>query len=298
MKTIDDALNIRNHLLLTIEHSIRSNVQADKERLANIVIAGGGPTGVEMAGMIAEMSRNIVSKDYPEVVKRAGSIYLIDGAPSLLGPMSKRAQDEALRVLKDLGVCIILSALVKDYVDDTVVLSNGQNIPAATLIWSSGVVGRDVKGLPAELINKAKRVSVDEYNRLDGISNIFVIGDLAYQTSDKQYPNGHPQLAQVAIQQGNLLGRNLKAIIHGKKPSPFYYKNKGSMAIISKYQAVVDLPKGFIKGFVAWLVWLFIHIIPLVGFRNRTKLALNWLFSFITNDPTLRLVIRPQKRKS
>ncbi|RAW00179.1 NAD(P)/FAD-dependent oxidoreductase [Pseudochryseolinea flava] len=295
MKTIDDALNIRNHILLTIERSIRATSPNDRERFANIVIAGGGPTGVEMAGMLAEMAKNIASKDYPEVSARAGNIYLIDGAPTLLGPMSSQAQMEAHRVLAQLGVTIILNALVKDYANDTVILSNGKQIKAATVIWSSGVIGKEVKGLSPETIGRGRRILVDEFNRVKEYSNIFAIGDLALQHTDKRFPNGHPQLAQVAIQQGRLVGENLKRMSEGKSLKPFLYNDKGSMAIISKYKAVVDLPKGFLKGFFAWLVWLFIHIIPLVGFRNRVKITVNWLTSFITNDPTLRLIFRPKK---
>jgi NADH:ubiquinone reductase (H+-translocating) len=297
MKTIDEALNIRNHILLHLEEAVRSTTSAEKERLSNIIIAGGGPTGVEMAGMLAEMARNISSMDYPEMTSDIGNIYLINGSPSLLGPMSKKAQTEAYEVLNKLGVKIILNTLVKDYLNEEVLLSNGEKISSATLIWTSGVIASAVKGLPEEIITRDRRIIVDEINRVKGFSNVFAIGDQCFQTTDKNYPNGHPQLAQVAIQQGKLLGDNLKKLEEGKPLQPFVYYNKGSMAIISKYRAVVDFPKGFFKGFFAWLVWLFIHIIPLVGFGNRIKLAFNWFWSLITNDPTLRLIIRPDNKK-
>ncbi|PSR56464.1 FAD-dependent oxidoreductase [Adhaeribacter arboris] len=298
MKTVDEALNVRNHILLHAEEAIRAPSLPEKARLANIVIAGGGPTGVEMAGMLAEMSRNIVAKDYPEAAGNIASIYLIDGAPTLLGPMSTKAQKEAYQVLNKLGVKIILNTLVKDYVNDEVLLSNGEKLSSATLIWASGVVAREVVGLPKEAITRGRRILVDEINRVTGFTNIFAIGDQCAQTSDKDYPNGHPQLAQVAIQQGQLLAENLERLEENKPVKAFRYNNKGSMAIISKYKAVVDLPKGFFKGFFAWLVWLFIHIIPLVGFRNKLNLAYNWMWSFITNDPTLRLIIRPGKKEN
>jgi NADH dehydrogenase len=294
MKSIDDAVNIRNHILLKIEEAVRAKSLGDKERLANIVIAGGGPTGVEMAGMIAEMGRNIAAKDYPEAVSNIGSVYLIDGGPTLLGPMSTKSQDESFEVLSNLGVKIQLNTLVKDYVDDTVFLSNGETIKAATLIWASGVIGRQVQGLSENTIARGRRIIVDEINQVKGYSDIFAIGDLCYQPSES-FTNGLPQLAQVAIQQGKHLAVNLRRLKDNKLTIPFSYDNKGSMAIISKYRAVVDLPKAFFKGFFAWLVWLFIHIIPLVGFRNRVKLGLNWFFSFITNDPTLRVIIRPKQ---
>ena len=298
MKTIDDALNIRNHILLKLEQAVRSKSIQDRQRLANIVIAGGGPTGVELAGMMAEMARNISFKDYPEVSSRVGKIYLIDGSPTLLGSMSKRAQDEAFDVLSNLGVQIMLNTLVKDYVNDEVILSSGPAINSATLIWASGVIAREVKGLPAETITKGRRIIVDAVNMVKGYDDIIVIGDQCFQTSDENYPEGHPQLAQVAIQQANLLAENLGKLERGKPLVSFRYSNKGSAAIISKYKAVVDLPKFSFTGIFAWLLWLFIHIIPLVGFRNKLKLTFNWFWSFITDDPTLRLIIRPSAKET
>lgn len=298
MKTIEEALNIRNHVLLRLEEAVRSTSLSDKEKFGNIVIAGGGATGVEMAGMIAEMRRNIASKDYPEDTEKVSNIYLVHGSPTLLNPMSKKAQEEAYDVLKKLGVKIILNTLVKDYVNDEVILSNGETISSATLIWASGVVARQANGLPKETIARGGRIIVDEINRVKGFDNIFAIGDQCFQTTDKNYPNGHPQLAQVAIQQGKLLAENLNRLEGNKSMKSFGYRNKGSMAIISKYRAVVDLPKGFINGFFAWLVWLFVHIIPLIGFRNKMKLAFNWFWSSITNNSTLRLIIRPAQKES
>ncbi|RYF93433.1 MAG: NAD(P)/FAD-dependent oxidoreductase, partial [Chitinophagaceae bacterium] len=295
MKTIDDALNFRNHILLNIEKVIRMPESPDREKLQNIVIAGGGPTGVEIAGMLAEMRKNILLKDYPELNNVRGHIYLIDAGPTLLGPMSKKSQAEAYQVLEKLGVKIILNTAVKDYANQSVVLANGAIIPAATVVWSSGVIAREAPGLPQTSIGRGRRILVDEFNKVKDSTNIYAIGDICYQTTDAAFPNGHPQLAQVAIQQGQLLGENLRRLKAGNAMRPFKYNNKGSMAIIAKYKAVVDLPKGFFKGFFAWLVWLFIHIIPIAGFRNKLKLAYNWLWSFITNDPTLRLIIRPRK---
>ena len=295
MKTIEDALNFRNHILMNIEKITRLNDGPEREILQNVVIAGGGPTGVEISGMLAEMRKNILKKDYPEINNLKGNIYLIDASSSLLGPMSPKSQKEAYKVLDKLGVKIILNTAVKDYVNQKVILANGETIPSATVVWASGVIAKEAPGLPKEIIGRGRRIMVDEFNRVTGFSNIFAIGDMCYQTTDKNYPNGHPQLAQVAIQQGKLLGENLIRLKNGTEMKPFSYFNKGSMAIIAKYKAVVDLPKGFFKGLLAWLVWLFIHLIPIAGFRNKLKLAYNWLWSFITNDPTLRLIIRPRK---
>jgi NADH dehydrogenase len=297
MKTIDEALHIRNHVLLRLEEAVRSTSLLDKEKLANIVIAGGGPTGVELAGMIAEMRRNIASRDYPEDKQKVSNIYLVHGSRTLLNPMSKKAQEEAYDVLTKLGVKIVLNTLVKDYVNDEVILSTGEKISSATLIWASGVIAQQVDGLPKEIITKGRRIIVDQINRVKGFSNIFAIGDQCLQTTDKNYPNGHPQLAQTAIQQGRLLAENLNRLEGNKSTKPFAYRNKGSMAIISKYRAVVDLPKGFLHGFFAWFVWLFVHVVPLVGFGNKIKLAFNWFWTFITNDPTLRLIIRPGRNR-
>jgi len=296
MKSIEDAINLRNHILLNMEKATITDDPKEKERHLNIVIAGGGPSGVELAGMLAEMGQKIVRKEYPEIKRGNSRIHLIDASPHLLGPMSKKAQESALKVLSDLGVQIELETTVKDYKDGNVVMANGQTIPTDTLIWASGVIAREVPGIIPEQLGRGRRILVDEYNKVKGSKNIFAIGDLCLQTTDKNYPDGHPQLAQVAIQQGTLLGENLKRKESNDALKPFSYHNKGSMAIISKYEAVADLPKVSFTGFFAWFIWLFVHIIPLVGFRNKVKLAFSWFWSFITNNPTLRLIIRPKNQ--
>jgi NADH dehydrogenase len=208
--------------------------------------------------------------------------------------MSEKSQHEATRVLRNLGVQVKLNVAVKDYIDGKVLLSDGNTIATNALIWTSGVIGREIPGLPPEVVGRARRIVVDEFNTVKGLSNVFAIGDISVNTSDKRFPNGHPMLAQVAIQQGKHLAKNFKRQAEGLSFLPFEYDDKGSMAIISKYKAVVDLPKGFVKGFIAWLLWLFVHLIPITSFRNKVKLAFSWVWSFITNDPTLRLIIRPQ----
>ncbi|MGH2646121.1 MAG: NAD(P)/FAD-dependent oxidoreductase [Ginsengibacter sp.] len=298
MKNINDALNLRNHVLMSMEKAVRSTEYDDKEKYLTIVIAGGGPTGVEIAGMLAEMGRNIAVKEYPEITDLQGHLHLVDASPALLGTMSKKAQKKATSVLSKLGVKIKTNVAVKDFSDGKVILANGETIATNTLIWTSGVTGSALNGLPAEVMSRGNRVQVNENNKVNGTENIFAIGDICLQTTDKNYPNGHPQVAQVAIQQGTLLASNLKKMVSSKPMKPFSYHDKGSMAIISKYNAVADLPKFSFTGFFAWLIWLFIHIIPLVGFRNKIKLAFSWFWSFITNDPTLRLIIRPRKEDS
>lgn len=296
MKTIDDALLLRNQLLLNLEHATRTRDPEELQKLLTVVIAGGGPTGVEIAGMMAEMNRHIIAKDYPELSAHPRPIYLIDAAATLLGPMSIAAQKEALHTLQKLGVSVRLNCAVKDYREQCVYLSDGSEIKTANLIWTSGVQAAAVSGLSEKVFMKSGRIHVDAFHLVPHTEKVYAIGDICYQTTDDRYPNGHPQLAQVAIQQGKNLAHNLIAMATGSgNIKAFRYRNKGSMAIISKFKAVVDLPKGFFRGFLAWLTWLFIHILPIAGFRNKIKLALNWFWSFISNDPTLRLIIRPHQ---
>lgn len=298
MKNIEEALYLRNHMLLNLEEAARNKDIEKAERLQNVVIAGGGPTGVELAGMLAEMGRYIARKEYPEIKLGLSNLYLIDALPTLLSPMSEMAQKTSYETLKKLGVKILLNVSVKDYVDNKVILSDGKTIETETLIWTSGVIGREVPGIPKESIGKGRRILVDAYNKVNGTENLYALGDICLQLTDEEFPKGHPQLAQVAIQQSKNLGKNFKRIEDEKVLIPFQYNDKGSMAIISKFRAVVDLPKFSFKGFVAWLTWLFIHIIPLVGFRNRLRLALDWFRLFITNNPSIRLILYPKKNAS
>ncbi|MCS3869923.1 NADH dehydrogenase [Chryseobacterium ginsenosidimutans] len=298
MKTIEEALYLRNYMLLNLEEAARNKDIKEAQKLQNIVIAGGGPTGVELAGMIAEMGTYIAEKEYREIKLSLSNIYLIDALPTLLSPMSKLAQEAAYNKLKKLGVKIILNVAVKDYVDGKVILADGKTIETETLIWTSGVIGREVPGIPEESVGKGRRLLVDSYNKVEGTKNIYALGDIALQLTEEKYPKGHPQLAQVAIQHANNLGENFKRIEEEKVLNPFKYNDKGSMAIISKFNAVVDLPKFSFKGFLAWLTWLFIHIIPLVGFRSKVRLAFTWLRLFITNNPSIRLILRPKKDTS
>lgn len=295
MKTIDDALHLRNMMLLNMEKAARTESESERSKITNIVIAGGGPTGVELAGMIAEMGTKIVNKDYPEMQKSKGKIYLVSSSPNVLNVMSVCSQLDAKKTLENLGVILKLNTAVKDYQNQQVQLSNGEVIETPLLIWASGVIAREVKGLPENCLGKGKRILVNNYNLVYGTNNIFAVGDICLQSGDKKYPQGHPQLAQVAIQQGKLLAKNIKNISASKPIKKFEYIDKGSMAIISKYNAVVDFPKFFFSGYFAWLTWLFIHLIPIAGFRNKAKIFYNWLIAFITNDPSLRVIIRPQK---
>jgi NADH dehydrogenase len=250
--------------------------------------------------MIAYLAKSIGRKDFPELSGVRGErplVYLVDIAPALLSPMSKKSQEEALRVLENLGVQVRLNVGVKGYQDGAVVLSDGNQIPTNNLIWTSGVIAREAPGLAEGSTGRGRRILVDAFNKVKNTDNIFAIGDICLLSGDPQFDGGHPQLAQVAIQQGSLLAKNLKRERDGANWEPFRYNDKGSMAIITKYKAVVDLPNTFFKGIFAWATWLLIHIIPIVSFGNKFRLAINWISSLVTNDPNLRLIFRNQDKR-
>lgn len=297
MKTVTEALAIRNQLLLNMEEYIRHQGTPAAEGNLNIVVAGGGPSGVEISGMIAELGQRIIKKEYPEIEDFNAHIYLVDAGKALLGPMSTVAQQEAQKVLEKLGIKVILGTAVKDYVDGKVILSTGDEIVTKTLIWTSGVIGREIPGLPAEVIGRGRRVLVDEFNQVKDVPNVYALGDICFQTADPAYPNGHPQLAQVAIQQGQNLAKNIIAKEDSRTLKAFKYVNKGSMAVIARYKAVVDLPSFSFKGLFAWFTWLLIHLVPIAGFRNKWKLFSNWLWSFYSANSTLRLIIKGVSKK-
>jgi NADH:ubiquinone reductase (H+-translocating) len=246
--------------------------------------------------MLAEMRKNILEKDYPELKEDRVKIYLVDGAPTLLPAMSKEAQKYAEDSLVKMGVKVILNKNVKDYVDDTVILADGQTIQTKILLWTAGVTSNSFEGMPKESYAKGGRLLVDEYNKVQSTNNIYAIGDMCLQTSDKNFQQGHPQLAQVAIQQGKNLAKNFKAMLSGKQLTSFAYTDKGSMAIIGRSKAVADIskPKMHIKGFVAWAMWLFVHLFSLINYRNRIKTFYNWGVAFFTKDQSLRMIIRPR----
>lgn len=226
MKNIEEALYLRNHILLTLEEAARNKDIKEAEKLQNIVIAGGGPTGVELAGMLAEMGKYIAQKEYPEIKLGLSNLYLIDALPTLLSPMSQLAQKTAYEKLKELGVKILLNVSVRDYTDNKVILSDGKTIETETLIWTSGVIGKEIPGLPEEAIGKGRRILVDDYNKVTGTTNIYALGDICLMLTEEKYPKGHPQLAQVAIQQGVNLASNFKRIEDGKVLEQFRYNDK------------------------------------------------------------------------
>lgn len=295
MKTVNDALDMRNTLLKRLELACVMEDPVERKKLLTIVIAGGGPTGVEISGMLAELRLYVARKDYPELYGQGGEIYLVNGGETLLEPMSTKSQKHTYEALRKLGVKIKLKTRVKDFVDDEVVFSNGETIQTKTLIWAAGVTAMLFDGIPAASTGPGRRMMVDAFNKVIGVDDIYAIGDTCLQTTDENFPQGHPQLAQVAMQQGKNLAKNFSALANNQPLKPFHYKDKGSMAIIGRNKAVADIPKPHLhfKGFIAWFMWLFIHLVSLINYRNKLKTMYNWTVAYFTRDQALRMIIRP-----
>jgi NADH dehydrogenase len=300
MKTINDALEMRNYILQQLE--LATTLTLDKDRLRKIltlVVVGGGPTGVEISGMLAQMRTAKIRKDYPELEKEERHIYLVDGNSQLLSPMSKKSQNAAFHALKKLGVQIILNAHVIDFVEDKVKLSNGQIIETENLVWSAGVTSQIFEGLPKECYGRGGRLITDAYNKVEGLVNVYAVGDTCIQATDKRFPSGHPQVAQVALQQGKNLAKNFERLLKSRPLSPFIYKDRGAMAIIGRNKAVADIPPNIhFDGFVAWCIWLFVHLGSLVHYRNKVTTLYNWIVAYFTKDQGLRMIIRPSTKKT
>jgi NADH dehydrogenase len=297
MKKVPQALNIRSLILQNFEKAVITKDEAERNALMNFVIVGGGPTGVELAGAIAELKRHILPRDYPDMNLDKMQIHLLEGNDRVLPPMSAHASKSAAKFLKNLGVQVHCNMFVKDYDGKTVSTNSDLTLKAETLIWAAGVTGAPVKGLKADaIVERANRYKVNRYNQIEGYDNIFALGDIALMPTEA-FPKGHPQVAQPAIQQGVLLGKNIDRKLKGLKMKPFVYNDKGSMATIGRNKAVVDLKNVKFAGFFAWFVWMFIHLMALVGFRNRVITFFNWSYSYINFDKAARLIIRPYTKK-
>lgn len=290
MKQIPQALDLRSHMLQNFEQTVLSNQPEEKDRLTNFVIVGGGPTGVEVAGALGELKKHVLPKDYPDINFDIMKLHLVDAGPRLLAGMSEKSSEKAVKYLKAFDVDVRLNTMLKSYDGKNVVLSDGTTIPAKTVIWAAGVTGNIMDGLPASSI-KGGRIIVNEFNQVKGLQNIYAIGDIAGMYSE-QLPKGHPMVAPVAVQQANNLAENIKRAKSGKSLKPFKYRDKGSMATVGRNKAVVDLPKFHFGGFFAWLVWMFVHLMSIVGFRNRLVILMNWLWNYMTYDRGTRLIIR------
>jgi len=269
-------------------------VDAKKEELINISIVGGGPTGVELAGALGEMRRNILPKDYPEIDFNKMQIHLFESGDRLLSAMHEENSAKALKYVKDFGVNVWLNALVTDYDGDVLTIAAGDKIKCETLIWTAGVKGNVIDGFSADSI-VGNRFLVNAFCQIKNHENIYAIGDVAAMISE-QFPKGHPMVAPVAIQQGDMVAKNLKAVLQNKSMKPFEYFDKGSMATVGRNKAVMESKGIKMGGFIAWLAWLFVHVMSLVGFRNKITVTLGWVYNYFTYDRTLRLIIRPFKR--
>lgn len=296
MKSVGDALLIRNTILQNYEAALSTENLIDKEAHLNIVIVGGGPTGVELAGAIAEMKNFILPKDYPELDFNLMSIYLFEASPKLLGSMSDQSSDKALAYLEKLGVEVRTNTIVKDYDGNYVLLSDGSNHVTFNLIWSAGVTATEFEGFNKDNLGHGGRMLVNKYNEIEGFENVFAIGDIALMKTEK-YPDGHPQVAQTAIQQAENLGSNLKRLKVGKSVKKFRYRDKGSLATIGRHLAVADLGKLKFQGYFAWLLWSLVHVMSIIGVKNKLLVLMDWSWNYFTYDPALRLLIKPSKRK-
>lgn len=297
MKTISDALSLRNTILTRLDLATRIKSHEERKKYLTFVIAGAGPTGVELSGILAEMKSSIIIKDYPELKKSdLGEIHLIDGQKSVLAAMSKNAQKYTSKKLSDLGVKLTMNTLVQDFSNDVIYLSNGEKIQSKNLIWAAGVSAKTFKGFHENSLGRGKRLKTNQFNQVFTYKNIFALGDCALIEGDNKYPNGHPQLAQPALQQAKNLAENL--LKEESKWKKFEYTDKGSLAIIGRNKAVLDFPehKHFIKGFFAWLIWIFVHIMGLVNFKNKARTLYNWLGYYIYKDQYFRMIIKPNKK--
>ncbi|RZK84170.1 MAG: NAD(P)/FAD-dependent oxidoreductase, partial [Pedobacter sp.] len=268
MKSIPEALNLRSLILQNLEAAIIANDPEREDQLLNFVVVGGGPTGVETAGAIGELKKHVLKNDYPELDLDKVNIYLIEGSPELLGAMSVPAQEKSKQFLEELGVTVYTEARVQGYDGQTLSLVDGRKIASATVIWSAGVKGVVLDGLNTEVVVRGNRLKVNEINLVDSYQNIFAIGDVAAMITEET-PNGHPGVAPAAIQQGKLLATNIINLIENKATTPFKYFDKGAMATVGRNRAVVDINKIRFQGIFAWFTWMFVHLMTLVGFRNK-----------------------------
>ena len=295
MKSVSEAMRLRNTILQNLERAETEDNEARRQALMNIAIVGGGPSGVEIAGALAEMKRTILPRDYPDLDTSCMRIYLINAAPRLLGAMAEKSSREAEKALKELGVEIMAGCMVTDYVDHELILKDGSHLPVETVIWVSGIRANHIDGIPAESIGRGGRIITDRFNRVKGMENVYAIGDQCLIEGDEAYPQGHPQLAQVAMQQAENLAMNLKWQDKNEQEHPFSYRNLGTMATIGRKKAVVEIGRLKFGGFFAWLLWLVVHLRSILGVRNKTIVFLNWMWSYFNYKQSLRLILKAKR---
>lgn len=293
MKTVPEAMGLRNALLSNFERALTCATEEERQELLNVVIVGGGATGVEIAGALSEMKRYVIPYDYPDMDSSLMHIYLIEAGDRLLAGLSQESSQKAYEFLKSMGVDIQFGKMVTDYRDHKVIMKDGTEIPTRTFLWVSGIRANAMPGIDESHLGRGFRFKVDEFNRIPGVDDVFAIGDQCLQTSDAAYPNGHPQVAQVAIQQAKNLAKNLKLINQGADSSEltaFRYKNLGSMATIGRNKAVVEIGKFRSQGFFAWVLWLVVHLRSILGVKNKMMVLLNWLWKYVSYNDSIRMI--------
>ena len=293
MKSVSEALFIRNKIISNYERAINIERMEDRKSLMNMVIVGGGPTGVELAGAMAELRNNVFPKDYPELSFKNMKVVLIEAGPAVLGTMSKESQEHALTYLQELGVEVMVETRVKDYDGKIVSLEGGAILETDTLLWAAGIKPNKIDGLPEEKYGSNGRILVDEFSEVLGLKEVFALGDISLLQEDR-YPKGHPQVAQTALQQAENLAENFIRVQQGKTRKPFHYKDLGSMATVGRKLAVVDLPFFKFQGFFAWITWLLVHLMAILGVKNKLLIFLDWSWNYLHFDPSLRLLIKPR----
>ena len=300
MKTVSEAMGLRNALLSNLERALTCATDEERQELLNVVIVGGGATGVEIAGALSEMKRYVIPYDYPDMDSSMMHIYLLEAADRLLAGMSQDSSQKAYDFLTGMGVDVQFGKMVTDYRDHKVIMKDGQEIPTRTFLWVSGVRAQSVVGIDGDKLGRGFRIVVDEFNRIPGMDGLFAIGDQCLQTSDPAYPGGHPQLAHGAIQQAALLAKNIQKIAEGKDDSalkPFRYKNLGSMATVGRNKAVVEIGKFHSQGFFAWVLWLVVHLRSILGVKNKMMVLLNWLWKYVSYNDSIRMITYATKPK-
>ncbi|WP_443877224.1 NAD(P)/FAD-dependent oxidoreductase, partial [Leyella stercorea] len=293
MKTVPEAMGLRNAMLSNFERALTCATEEERQELLNVVIVGGGATGVEIAGALAEMRRYVIPYDYPDMDSSLMHIYLIEAGDRLLAGLSQESSQKAYEFLKSMGVDIQFGKMVTDYRDHKVIIKDGTEIPTRTFLWVSGIRANAMPGIDESHLGRGFRFKVDEFNRIPGVEDVFAIGDQCLQTSEAAYPNGHPQVAQVAIQQAKNLAKNLKLINQGADSSAltaFHYKNLGSMATIGRNKAVVEIGKFRSQGFFAWVLWLVVHLRSILGVKNKMMVLLNWLWKYVSYNDSIRMI--------
>ncbi|MDX1685565.1 MAG: NAD(P)/FAD-dependent oxidoreductase [Saprospiraceae bacterium] len=296
LKSISEALHLRNEILSDLEKAVMIEDYNERQKYIDIVVVGGGPTGVEVAGAMAEMRRYVIPKDYVELDEDEIDIYLVQAGERLLYGMSDHAAKKAKEFLEDLGVKVLLNSQVVDYDGETLSMHNGEKLLSRKVIWCAGVKAEAPAGLPDDCMHRSGRVEVDRYCQVKGLRDVYAIGDVALMRED-EFPDGHPQVAQAAIQHARYLAKSFKKKLKDEEVEPFAYNDKGSMATIGRNKAVVDLPFYKFSGWLAWVAWLIVHLFALIGVKNKVFVFINWLWNYLTYDQSLRLIIRPEKRR-